>query len=109
MIRESLGHVSHPTGGWGTVTPSPAAVDRKGMDWEDQDKGRLEKLGGFLGNAAHHLGHLATHPTGTGGSSTPNDHHKEAEIMIGMFIHTPWPSSEVFRCLPSESLIRFKR
>ena len=22
------------------------------------------------------------------------------EIMIGMFVHTPWPSSEIFRCLP---------
>ncbi|RXK36449.1 trehalose-phosphatase [Tremella mesenterica] len=22
------------------------------------------------------------------------------EIMVGMFMHTPWPSSEIFRCLP---------
>lgn len=97
MIRESLGYAAHNTaGGWGTVTPSPAALDRRGMDWEDQDKGRLEKLGGFLGNATAHLGHLV-------GSATPTQDHREAEIMIGMFIHTPWPSSEVFRCLPSES------
>ncbi|OCF36567.1 trehalose-phosphatase [Kwoniella heveanensis CBS 569] len=23
------------------------------------------------------------------------------QIMIGMFMHTPWPSSEIFRCLPT--------
>jgi trehalose 6-phosphate synthase/phosphatase len=27
---------------------------------------------------------------------------ESGEIAIGMFVHTPWPSSEVFRCLPSE-------
>lgn len=26
------------------------------------------------------------------------------EAIIGLFVHTPFPSSEVFRCLPSESL-----
>jgi len=97
MIRESLSHVTHNAAGWGTVTPSPAALDRKGMDWENQDKGRLEKLGGFLGNAATSLSHLAGHDTPTNESRES----REAEIMIGMFVHTPWPSSEVFRCLPS--------
>jgi hypothetical protein len=28
---------------------------------------------------------------------------EQGELGIGMFIHTPWPSSEIFRCLPSES------
>ncbi|ODO03344.1 trehalose-phosphatase [Cryptococcus wingfieldii CBS 7118] len=27
------------------------------------------------------------------------------EIMIGMFMHTPWPSSEIFRCLPKRKEI----
>ena len=27
---------------------------------------------------------------------------EQGELAIGMFIHTPWPSSEIFRCLPSE-------
>lgn len=26
------------------------------------------------------------------------------EVCVGLFVHTPWPSSEVFRCLPSELL-----
>lgn len=26
------------------------------------------------------------------------------DVCVGLFVHTPWPSSEVFRCLPSESL-----
>nr|XP_019042710.1 trehalose-phosphatase [Kwoniella bestiolae CBS 10118]OCF21640.1 trehalose-phosphatase [Kwoniella bestiolae CBS 10118] len=26
---------------------------------------------------------------------------REALVMIGMFMHTPWPSSEIFRCLPT--------
>ena len=25
------------------------------------------------------------------------------EAVIGLFVHTPWPSSEVFRCLPRQS------
>jgi trehalose 6-phosphate synthase/phosphatase len=29
---------------------------------------------------------------------------KEVEPVIGLFVHTPFPSSEVFRCLPRESL-----
>jgi trehalose 6-phosphate synthase/phosphatase len=27
------------------------------------------------------------------------------EAVLGLFIHTPFPSSEVFRCLPSKSLL----
>ena len=26
------------------------------------------------------------------------------EAVLGLFIHTPFPSSEVFRCLPSKSI-----
>ena len=26
------------------------------------------------------------------------------EAVIGLFVHTPWPSSEVFRCLPRQYL-----
>ena len=22
------------------------------------------------------------------------------DVYVGLFVHTPWPSSEVFRCLP---------
>jgi trehalose 6-phosphate synthase/phosphatase len=28
---------------------------------------------------------------------------KTADAYIGLFVHTPFPSSEVFRCLPSSS------
>lgn len=30
-----------------------------------------------------------------------------ADAYVGLFVHTPFPSSEVFRCLPSEYLINF--
>ncbi|ODO11583.1 trehalose-phosphatase [Cryptococcus amylolentus CBS 6273] len=32
-------------------------------------------------------------------------HGQPTEIMIGMFMHTPWPSSEIFRCLPKRKEI----
>lgn len=28
------------------------------------------------------------------------------DVYVGLFVHTPWPSSEVFRCLPRTSEIR---
>lgn len=74
------------------------------MDWEsaestptyekqkEQEKTRMQKLGGFLGGAASTLGHHLG----------LKDQQSIPEIMIGMFMHTPWPSSEIFRCLPSE-------
>lgn len=30
---------------------------------------------------------------------------EQGELAIGMFIHTPWPSSEIFRCLPKRKEI----
>ncbi|KAK4688662.1 trehalose 6-phosphate synthase/phosphatase, partial [Tremellales sp. Uapishka_1] len=100
MIREALGPISHAAAGWGTVTPSPALNEKKGMDWtssnatpqSSEPKGKMEKLGGFLGHVGSALGH---HLNVAGGK-----HEEPGEIMIGMFVHTPWPSSEVFRCLP---------
>lgn len=109
MIREALNPHQHQHGaqngnGWGALQPSPAGhtEKRKGMDWEgevtpsqarspEQEESRLQKLGGFLGNAASNLGQQL----GLNGNQVN-------EIMIGMFMHTPWPSSEIFRCLPSE-------
>ena len=29
------------------------------------------------------------------------------EVSVGLFVHTPWPSSEVFRCLPRKYTITF--
>ena len=101
MIRESLGQASHAAVGMSTVTPSPALASekRKGMDWEQpttadasKEKSRMEKLGGLLGHVGTALGHQLGFES----------HKNEADIMIGMFMHTPWPSSEIFRCLPSE-------
>ena len=108
MIREALGQLNFSVAGYGTVTPSPAGLNdekRKGMDWEkdhpaapeiaaeskEKEKTRMDKLGGFLGSVGSILGHHLGF----------NDHKDQAEIMIGMFMHTPWPSSEIFRCLPS--------
>src|SRR6266702_1788822 len=34
------------------------------------------------------------------------------EVCVGLFVHTPWPSSEVFRCLPrmyTKNLYKFRR
>ena len=105
MIREALGQMpQHTQTGWDTVTPSPALQNetRKGMDWENQKptsvvaeaKSRLDKLDGMLGTAGASISDRVF---------GYKDHKDQAEIMIGMFMHTPWPSSEIFRCLPSES------
>ncbi|KAK6902917.1 trehalose-phosphatase [Kwoniella mangroviensis CBS 8507] len=104
MIRESLGQVFHPNAGWGTAHPSPAAHHaNKRFDWDqsqqstptnaNNEKSKTEKLGGFLSNVGSALGqHLSV---GGEHGATP------VEVMIGMFMHTPWPSSEIFRCLPT--------
>ena len=31
-----------------------------------------------------------------------NTNKQTQEAFVGLFVHTPFPSSEVFRCLPSE-------
>jgi trehalose 6-phosphate synthase/phosphatase len=95
MIRDAL---THPHTSIATATPTPAVNDQKRMDWDNQhstptkDSSKLEKLGGMLGNVSQALGQ-------TLGFS---EHKEQTEIMIGMFMHTPWPSSEIFRCLPSK-------
>jgi trehalose 6-phosphate synthase/phosphatase len=92
MIRDALsssntmnGHASS------TAQPSSAGVDGEATPKsQSQDASKLQKLGGILGNAASNLGH-----------SLGIKDDQVNEIMIGMFMHTPWPSSEIFRCLPS--------
>ena len=111
MIRERLQAQGN---GWavGSVQPSPAvhSEKRKGMDWESNgttptrdnangEKSRLEKLGGVLNS----IGSALTPHGHSQQGQTSGGHKDSAEIMIGMFMHTPWPSSEIFRCLPSES------
>ncbi|WVQ78101.1 trehalose-phosphatase [Cryptococcus sp. DSM 104549] len=99
MIREALGQVFHPNAGWGTAHPSPNlhAAQRKGFDWESNQPtpvgNKAEKIGGMLSHVGSALGqHLGVMEQGGG---------QPVEVMIGMFMHTPWPSSEIFRCLPS--------
>ena len=111
MIRERL-QGSHSGWAVGTVNPSPALHNekRKGMDWDantatptaagEKEKTRLEKLGGLLGNVGNALGAGNANGNGHG-----HEHKDGSEIMIGMFMHTPWPSSEIFRCLPSECIV----
>ena len=106
MIRDALSHYQPPQN-WAQHhhNPSPALHNEapKGMDWDsnystptaaDSKSGsQLDKPGGFFGSVGSALGqHL---------KSNGNQIHA-AEVMIGMFMHTPWPSSEIFRCLPSE-------
>lgn len=81
MIREALS--AHNTSN-GHASPAVEAKDLEG--------GKLQKLGEKLGNAASNIGQTL---------GIKSD--KVNEIMIGMFMHTPWPSSEIFRCLPSTS------
>jgi trehalose 6-phosphate synthase/phosphatase len=104
MIREALGQVSHPPSGISvSVTPSAAPNGRRSLDSENnpmtptretdsKDKSVKDRVGGLLG----HVGSALGHHLGLG------DHKEAGEIMIGMFMHTPWPSSEIFRCLPSK-------
>ncbi|ORY33808.1 hypothetical protein BCR39DRAFT_503877 [Naematelia encephala] len=99
MIREALGQVSAPvSNAWGaSVMPSPSHNDtRRGMDWESSTptNGKSSKTSGLLGTVGNLLGR---HISGSGAT----EHREPAEIMIGMFMHTPWPSSEIFRCLPT--------
>jgi hypothetical protein len=81
MIREALS--SHNTSN-GHASPATEPKELEG--------GKLQKLGEKLGNAASTLGEKL---------GVKSD--QVNEIMIGMFMHTPWPSSEIFRCLPSTS------
>lgn len=99
MIREALGQVSIPGGGWsGSAAPTPAAnTEKKAFDWTSKENGTKEKVSGLLGQVGQALG--------ISQNSNSSQHQKEpAEVMIGMFVHTPWPSSEIFRCLPSKFL-----
>jgi len=86
MIREALS--SSNSNGHG-VGEEVAQTGSK------EEGGRLQKLGEKLGNVASNLGHSI-------GNANGKKDQKVNEIMIGMFMHTPWPSSEIFRCLPSE-------
>ena len=102
MIREALGQVPVAGAGWtNSAMPSPAInANGKKMDWDQTptqgSNGRAakEKVNSLLGKVGDALGHHL----GMG-----EDKKEPHEIMIGMFVHTPWPSSEIFRCLPSES------
>lgn len=104
MIRERLAPPSSG-GHWGSViTPSPA-VERQGMNWEHgpHSGAEMARLGSTgLGKVNKTLGgHLAAANTATNAAES-DAFHLHNEIMIGLFMHTPWPSSEIFRCLPSE-------
>lgn len=105
MIREKLAPPSLG-GHWGSIiTPSPA-VEHKGMNWESgSDMSRLGS--GTLGKVNKTLGgHLAAASAASAASAATaadsDKFHLHNEIMIALFIHTPWPSSEIFRALPSE-------
>ncbi|KAL7423946.1 hypothetical protein Q5752_001531 [Cryptotrichosporon argae] len=103
LIREALGNHSTASLSVGTTNPSPSvASEKKRMDWDTssatpkQGPSPAAKLGGFLGKVGNALGeHL-----GAGSHEQHHEHREAGEIMIGMFMHTPWPSSEIFRCLP---------
>lgn len=102
MIREALGQISIPGGGWsGSTAPTPAVnSEKKKFDWDSvaKENGAKDKVSAALGQVGQALGLSQSN-----GSGKESSQQKEpAEIMIGMFVHTPWPSSEIFRCLPSE-------
>ncbi len=125
LIRDQLHLALGISGHLASAAPSPAigaslqAQQQRGMDWGIQGlMGAALKASG-LGNDSNGPGApikgpatlgenlKATAATNGNGSSNGNGffghHHPHNEVMIGLFIHTPWPSSEIFRCLPSES------
>lgn len=109
MIRDALTQSTHvgTHTGFATVSPSPAVgSENKKMDWANGATGdKMHAPASAVGLAAKAFGEklgqagaaLGAHLGGLG-----QDQKEHAEIMIGMFVHTPWPSSEVFRCLPSK-------
>lgn len=90
LIREALGQGASIDQRRGSFAmPSPAVGQENDRpNWDSgsvtSDKSRGNLLGKMLGE------HLV------------NEHSQAGEIMIGLFMHTPWPSSEIFRCLPRE-------
>lgn len=92
MIRENLGHQLGSSGSWNTIiNTSPQAT---GMQLENSTNSNSSRVAGLLGNVNLSLGqHL---------NSAPATDPHAADPMIALFMHTPWPSSEIFRCLPSE-------
>lgn len=109
LIRDKLSLALGLSGHLASAAPSPAIgspslaaqQQQKGMDWGNQGSQGL--LGAVL-KSANNLGDNLKAVTGNGNSAGGNQHHHHPhnEVMIGLFIHTPWPSSEIFRCLPSE-------
>jgi trehalose 6-phosphate synthase/phosphatase len=89
MIRDTLTQQQSQNGNGNGSTPSPEKENDTTGE-KTPDAGPMQKLGGLLNGAASKIG-LAHRDT-----------HQVNEIMIGMFMHTPWPSSEIFRCLPSK-------
>ncbi|WOO79740.1 Trehalose-phosphatase [Vanrija pseudolonga] len=67
----------------------------------------------FLGQSAHvsFPGPYGTQPPTSAAqsdsaSAKSGDHSRDpSEVMIALFVHTPWPSSEIFRCLPKRNEI----
>lgn len=93
MIRDKLGHQLGSNGSWNTIiNTSPTAT---GMQLENSTNSNSSRVAGLLGNVNTSLGqHLAATP-----ASGVTDPHA-GDPMIALFMHTPWPSSEIFRCLP---------
>lgn len=117
LIRDKLSLALGISGHLNSAAPSPAIAStsllaqqqqQRGMDW---GSGFSSSSGGLLGaalKASSTLGdNLKSAVNGNGNSASGGGdnrphHHPHNEVMIGLFIHTPWPSSEIFRCLPSE-------
>jgi trehalose 6-phosphate synthase/phosphatase len=99
LIREALGQAPLQSSHNG-ITPSAGLVSSpsitsdklKGMDWETGSVSSNHERGRGAGSASLLSAALGSH-------LQLNDANN-GDLMIGLFVHTPWPSSEIFRCLP---------
>ncbi|BEJ18226.1 hypothetical protein CspHIS471_0705030 [Cutaneotrichosporon sp. HIS471] len=117
-IRDQLNLALGISGHLSSAAPSPAigaslqAQQPRGMDWGVHSLVGALKTSG-LSNNNHRPGSPIKaamlgedlKATTNGGSSGGSHARPHNEIMIGLFVHTPWPSSEIFRCLPKRSEI----
>lgn len=98
LIREAIGHTTPLSAG--NIAPSVGLVSSpalgtekiKGMDWENSSVTSNDR---FRGPSM--LSAVGDHVNG--------EHTNGADALIGLFVHTPWPSSEIFRCLPQRKNI----
>lgn len=117
-IRDQLNLALGIGGHLSSAAPSPAigaslqTQQQRGMDWGVHSAMGALKVSGRSNDIRSPGSPIKGGATGssmlveslkatTNGDSREGSHPRlHNEVMIGLFVHTPWPSSEIFRCLP---------